>query len=305
MTIHTDQLLIVDGFNLLSRGYFATSYGKEPEQLTKNEQGQYINGVRVFFQKLCQLTRENPYSHLIIAWDVKREDSIRRQYAPDYKGTRGELPEPLIEQYQTCCQLLEDIGIQQLTIPPYEADDIIGAITKKWNAEKASLSAIYSNDRDLLQLISETTTQIIAMKGKDTAIQLIDFQNQYGITPTQWIDVKALLGDKSDNIPGCAGVGEKSALPLIQQYGTVEVLYEKLANQEIDLSFKRYLKKLEAGYESVLLSKKLATIICEIEEINTYLLDEAKLPNDKEKIEDIFHTHGLKIQYNPRVYVAN
>ncbi|KGA98721.1 5'-3' exonuclease [Alkalihalobacillus alcalophilus ATCC 27647 = CGMCC 1.3604] len=294
-----NKLLVVDGFNLLSRGYFATSYGREEEQLSKNSNGQYTNGLRVFFQKLFQLVRLEPISHMVVAWDVKREESIRRQYAPDYKATRGELPNALIQQYETCTTILDEIGIAQLTISPYEADDIIGCLTQMWKKQFEAPCAIYSNDRDLLQLINESTTQIIATKAGEVHYSLADFEKDYQITPAQWIDVKALLGDKSDNIPGCAGVGEKSALPLIQTYQTVENLYEVLSRNEVDPSYKRYFKKLEAGFESVVLSKKLATIICEIEELQSYIFDEAKLPSEPATVENVLNSYELKITYNP------
>ncbi|GAF64519.1 exonuclease [Bacillus sp. TS-2] len=301
----SQQLLLIDGFNLLSRGYFATSYGKEESQLATNKNGEYINGVRVFFQKLFQLIKNEPYTHAIIAWDVKREESIRRQYAPDYKGTRGELPTPLIEQYETCTKLLDKLQIHQLTLSPYEADDIIGTISSHWRNHYQAPCSIYSNDRDLLQLINESTVQIIAKKAGEVKYDLESFQNDYALSPSQWVDVKALLGDKSDNIPGCAGVGEKSALPLIQQYENIDTLYENLQANTVDTTFKRYFKKLSSGYESVLLSKKLATIICDIPHLEDFNFEDCTLPVNKEEIENILTSYGLSIKYQPLHLIAN
>ncbi|WP_100408111.1 5'-3' exonuclease [Bacillus solitudinis] len=291
----TQSLLLIDGFNLLSRGYFATAYGKNEEDLPKTSEGLYTNGLRVFFQKLFHLVSSHSISHLAVAWDVKREDSVRRQYFPDYKQTRGELPQALIQQYQTCETLLESMGMKQLVTPPYEADDAIGAISCLWTKQFPGQSCfIYSNDRDLLQLLNEQTTQIIASKKGDQLYTVDHFTADYSIQPNQWIDVKALLGDKSDNIPGCPGVGEKSALPLIQQYGSIERLFDEL--ESLDPSFNRYKKKLVAGQDSSILSKKLATILCDIPELEMTSFEEYLLKLDTINIPAILEPFNIKIK---------
>lgn len=266
MENHT--LLLIDGFNLLSRAFFATSYGRTDDQLSNNN-GVYTNALRVFFQKLFNLISEHNVTHLGIAWDVKREETQRRIKYDFYKGTRSELPEALIQQYETCRAFLESIGVKQIVIPPYEADDVLGTLAKRWSQGKC---LIYSNDRDLFQLLSETTSQIIATKRGEIIYTLADFHNDYGITSKQWIDVKALLGDSSDNIPGCPGVGEKSALPLIQQYGSLERLYEQV--EQLEPKFNRYKKKLIEGKGTAFISKELSEIICNIKELQELILDE-------------------------------
>ncbi|WP_088105332.1 5'-3' exonuclease [Halalkalibacter urbisdiaboli] len=289
------RLLLIDGFNLLSRGYFATAYGKNEEDLPKTSDGLYTNALRVFFQKLFQLVSLHELTHLAVAWDVKREDSVRRQYFSAYKETRGELPEALIQQYETCERLLNELGIKQLVTPPYEADDAIGAISCLWKKQYEEQPCyIYSNDKDLLQLLNEQTTQIIAGKKGDQLYTLTNFKEDYGITPEQWIDVKALLGDKSDNIPGCPGVGEKSALPLIQQYGTIESVFEQI--ETLDSSFNRYKKKLLAGQDSAVLSKKLATILCEIPELEKTNFDDYILDFEGKSISSILEPYKIKVK---------
>ncbi|BAB05899.1 5'-3' exonuclease [Halalkalibacterium halodurans] len=295
--MHSPVLLLIDGFNLLSRGYFATSYGKDEAQLPRNEAGYYINALRVFFPKLFQLIREHNVTHVAVAWDVKREDSHRRQAFAFYKASRGELPEALIEQYETATSLLEEIGVAQVTIPPYEADDTIGAFACRWAKEEKGHCFIYSNDRDLLQLLSKSTSQIISSKGKDLIYTEENFRNDYNISPAQWVDVKALLGDKSDNIPGCPGVGEKSALPLIQQYGTIETLYEQI--EDLDPKYKRYHKKLVAGEESVIISKELATITTEIEAISSFSLNSLVLTTPADLIIDTLARCGIRVKLAP------
>lgn len=287
-----EVLLLIDGFNLLSRCYFATAYGKEMHDLPRNSKGQFTNAIRVTIQKLLMLVREHEPTHIAVAWDVKREETIRREKFADYKGTRNELPEPLIQQYETLVGLFDTIGITQLTIPRYEADDIIGTMVNRWRNERDGECIIYSNDRDLLQLLCDRTSQLIAIKREELKYTLNHFQEEYGITPAQWIDVKALLGDKSDNIPGVAGVGDKAALPLIQQYGAVELIYENFEN--LDPKFKRYLKKLEAGRDMAVLSKDLCTIFTDVPDIIDRDLEECRYLLNKEAVREALQ--GLEIQ---------
>ncbi len=258
-------MLLIDGFNLLSRGYFATSYNRPIDKLERNDEGQVINGLRVFLQKLFKLIRQHNITHCAVTWDVPREESIRRLEYPPYKQTRGELPEPLIEQFIHLQQILTTIGIPQLTMSPYEADDIIGTITANWEKEMDGPCLMYSNDRDLLQLVSDQTHQIISKKKEELIYSKASFEEEFGIHPYQWVDVKALLGDPSDNIPGCLGIGEKTALPLISAYGSVDSLYKQI--DQLSPLFQRAYKKLIAGQAQVELSKRLATIIRDIPDI--------------------------------------
>lgn len=283
-----NNIVLIDGFNLLSRAYFATAYGKEEEQLAKNDQGRYINALRVFFAKLNQLENSLEATHMSVAWDGKRADTKRNQDYNFYKAQRKDLPGPLIKQYELANEMLDQLGIHQLQVHGYEADDIIGTFTNTAHAENIY---IYSNDRDMFQLLSENTEQIFMKKKQEIQYTLSDFEREFEIVPRQWIDVKALLGDPSDNIPGCPGVGEKSALPLIKQYGSVEGLYEKL--EELDPLFKRYLKKLEAGKDSVLISKELVTIERNIEEVKRIKDYETALPKDDNLRMEILKEHGL------------
>lgn len=270
-----NTLIVIDGFNLLSRAYFATSYNRSDEQL-KNSQGIYTNAIRVFFQKMLNLSKEYHASHLVVAWDVKRDETTRRQEYDFYKATRGELPMPLIEQYETCHRILTAIGVKQIAIAPYEADDVIGTLSKQFTSGHCY---IYSNDRDLLQLLSDTTSQIIASKQGENVYSIEDFKQEYGIEASQWVDVKALLGDSSDNIPGCPGIGPKSALPLIQHYGSIEQIYAQI--DDLESQFNRHKKKLVAGKDSVLISKELSSIECCIPELQQIEADSLKLNIDR------------------------
>ena len=290
----TQNLLLIDGFNLLSRGYFATAYGKTPDQLTKNHNGVYTNGLRIFFQKTFNLIKNHEITHLAVAWDVKREESKRRQKHSFYKGTRSDLPEPLIQQYEVCKNVLDRIGVQQVTVPTYEADDVIGTLSKKWSSNSMGKCFIYSNDKDLFQLLDENTSQLIANKKGDIVYTLQNFTEDYGIDSRRWVDVKALLGDKSDNIPGCPGIGEKSALPLIQQYGSLEQIFEQI--EELDKKYNRYKKKLIEGKASAFLSQELSEIICDITELEEFVFDELELNISKENLVKELNELELKIK---------
>ena len=246
--INQEKLLIIDGFNLLSRGYFATAYNKIEDQLPKNSAGLYTNGLHVFLQKLFNLIEEYQTTHLVVAWDVKREDTARR----------SELAPALIQQHETLKTVLDQIGIKQYTMAPHEADDIIGSITNMWSTNMQADCLIYSNDKDFYQLLNQHTSQVFNKKRVETFYTINDFRTEFGIEPSQWIDVKALLGDSSDNVPGVAGVGAKSALPLIQMYQSVENIYQLLP--DLDPKFKRNIKKLIEGKEMAEVSKELVTI---------------------------------------------
>jgi 5'-3' exonuclease len=289
-----ETLLLIDGFNLLSRCYFATAYGKEMHDLPRNSKGQFTNAIRVTIQKLLMLVREHEPTHITVAWDVKRDETLRREKFADYKGTRNELPEALIQQFETLVELFDSIGINQLTIPRYEADDIIGTLVNRWRNEKNAECIIYSNDRDLLQLLCENTSQLITIKKDEVKYTLSHFQEEYGITPLQWIDVKALLGDKSDNIPGVAGVGDKAALPLIQQYGAIEDIYENF--EALDPKYKRYFKKLEAGREMAILSKDLCTIFTDVPALIEHDLEMCKYELDKQKVKEALQNLEIQIR---------
>ncbi|TMW73452.1 5'-3' exonuclease [Alteribacter natronophilus] len=275
------NLLLIDGFNLLSRGHFATSYGR-PDDKLKNSNGVYTNALRVFFQKLFNLIDQHGITHLAVAWDVKRNETTRSREYDFYKSQREDLPAPLIEQYETLTQMLETMNIKQLTVPSYEADDVIGTLATRWSAEGAGNCFIYSNDRDLFQLLDERVSQIINRKKEELVYSHQDFQNEFGISSSQWVDVKALLGDKSDNIPGCPGIGEKSALPLIREYGSIDAVFEQI--EQLDKKYNRYKKKLAAGRDTTYISRDLSKIICDIAELENFLFDSLELEIDKESI---------------------
>ncbi|WP_283152172.1 5'-3' exonuclease [Guptibacillus hwajinpoensis] len=289
------RLVLIDGFNLLSRGYFATAYGKSEDQLSQTPEGLFTNALRVKLQKIISLVKEYEPTHFVVTWDVKRNEVKRKALYEEYKGTREDLPAPLIQQYETAVNLFKATGIPQMSVEGFEADDVMGTLSDRWTKEGLGDCYIYSNDRDLLQLLNPSVSQIIAIRKEGDRVYTEEhFKTEYGITPDQWIDVKALLGDKSDNIPGVAGVGDKAALPLIQQYGSVQGVYENI--KELDSKFNRYRKKLIDGEELAKLSLELVTIERAIPELDDYSFANCTLDMDLDRFKDELDHLGLRIR---------
>ncbi|MGG1687607.1 5'-3' exonuclease [Pseudalkalibacillus sp. NRS-1564] len=289
------RLVLIDGFNLLSRGYFATAYGKSEDQLSQTPEGLYTNALRVKLQKIISLVKEYEPTHFVVTWDVKRNEVKRKALYEEYKGTREDLPGPLIQQYETAVNLFKATGIPQMSVEGFEADDVMGTLSDRWTKEGLGDCYIYSNDRDLLQLLNPSVSQIIAIRKEGDRVYTEEhFKTEYGITPDQWIDVKALLGDKSDNIPGVAGVGDKAALPLIQQYGSVQGVYENIS--ELDSKFNRYRKKLIDGEEFAKLSLELVTIERAIPDLDDYSFANCRLDMDLDQFKDELDHLGLRIR---------
>ncbi|SER74738.1 5'-3' exonuclease [Salisediminibacterium halotolerans] len=287
------NFLLIDGFNLLSRGYFATSYGRNIDELPKNSRGEYINAARVFWQKLQQLIDTYAVTDLSIAWDGKRSDILRTQKYDFYKAQRSDLPEPLVDQYELIKELLMQAGIHQMDAPGYEADDVIGTWSRHWPSRVNGNVWIYSNDKDMLQLINENVAQVIAKKKEEVIYRPELFRQEFQLEPSQWVDVKALLGDPSDNIPGCPGVGEKSAYPLIQTYGDLQTLYQVLAQGELDERFKRYKKKLIEGEEKVNISYELATIITDLDAVRSLPAESVQLGKSQQELQEKAAERGI------------
>jgi 5'-3' exonuclease len=289
-----ETLLLIDGSNLLSRGFFATSFKGD---LLQNDEGLYTNGVHVFIKKLKVLIQKTRASHVLVAWDVSRDSTFRRKLYPDYKGLRDETRFELKQQYETTEEMLRMMNISQLKIPGYEADDIIGTVAETWRTKNKGRVFIYSNDKDLHQLLDEENqvTQIIYENKEDTSFNAASFKAKYEIAPSQWIDVKAILGEtgkSSDNIPGVKGVGEKAVFPLIQQFGSLDGIYENLANFE--KPFQRYIAKFESDKEMATLSKELVTIIRDIPELNCIDLNKFKININQVGKKKAFEWLGFK-----------
>lgn len=252
------KLLIIDGNSLTNRAYYALPY------LT-NSKGQFTGAVFGFVNMLIKVITSQQPTHLLVAFDYSRK-TFRNEIYADYKAHRKPTPPELISSLNLLKETLDKMGIAKVEKQGIEADDIIGTLAKNrkdFNGEVL----ILSGDKDALQLVDENTNVMLTKKGISET-QLVTAKNikeLFSLSPSQIIDLKALMGDASDNIPGVAGVGEKTALKLLTEYETVENVFENLDN------FTGALKqRLENGKQMAFISKKLATIDinAEFEEVN-------------------------------------
>ena len=275
------KIILVDGNNLLFRSYYATAY---TGNLMKNSKGFPTNALFGFTNMINKILHEENPTHIIVAFDKGK--TFRHEKYADYKGGRGETPDELKMQFPVAKELLTYMGIKYYEIDNYEADDIIGTFAKFCDDEDEFIGTIVSSDKDLLQLIS-SDVDIKLLKQKDyIRYNEETFKEAYGIEPIRIIDLKALMGDSSDNIPGVKGIGEKTALKLLQQYGSLDNIY-----QNIDSIKGATKQKLIDDKDNAYKSFDLATIVRDVPmeiDIKDVILkekDSEKLNNLYEKLE--------------------
>ena len=248
-----ERLLILDSNSLMNRAFYAIP------PLTTTE-GIHTNAVYGFTNMLFKMKEEIKPDYIVAAFDRKAPTFRHKEYE-DYKAGRKKMPPELGEQFPIMKEVLRLLAVNIYEIDGFEADDIIGTLAKF--AEKNNIEVfIVTGDRDALQLASKNIKVVITKKGvTETAVyDEKAFIDEYGVTPTQYIDVKGLMGDKSDNIPGVPGVGEKTAFKLIATYGSMEGV---LSNID-EISGKKLKENLETYSEQAIFSKKLATIMTEV-----------------------------------------
>lgn len=258
------KVILVDGNNLLFRSYFATAY---TGNTMRNSKGFPTNGLYGLVNMLNKIIREEKPEYMLVAFDKGK--TFRHEKYLDYKGGRNETPDDLKRQFSVAKKLVPLMGIKCFEIDNYEADDIIGTYSKMALIDPEFETTIVSSDKDLLQLINEET-EVKLLKQKDyIRMNEETFTDTYGIKPIRMIDLKGLMGDASDNIPGVKGIGEKTALKLLQEYDSLENVYDNIDN--IKGATKQ---KLIDGKESAFMSKDIATIYNEVPV--TYSLEELK-----------------------------
>ncbi len=243
-----EKLVLIDGNSLLNRAFYATY--TSTSFTTKD--GQPTGGVFGFVKLLLKIIAEKAPTHMAVAFDVHAPTFRHRMYDA-YKAGRKPAPEELRSQFPLLKEVLKTMGVCICEQEGHEADDIIGTLAKRFPLP----TYIYTGDRDAYQLVDETTTVCFTKKGVSELLELTaeNFKEEIGLTPAQIIDLKALMGDQSDNIPGVAGIGEKSAYSLLEKYGSLDGIYANI--DEIKGALQ---KKLIEGRESAYFSKKLATI---------------------------------------------
>ncbi len=244
------KIVLVDGNNLLFRSYYATAYSGN---FMKNSKGFPTNALYGFINMINKIINDEKPTYMLVAFDKGK--TFRHDKYKDYKAGRIKMPDELKQQFPVAKKILTNLGIKWFEIDNYEADDIIGTMANMIDESNDYEGLIVSSDKDLLQLITDKVI-VKMLKSKDYIMMTKDkFFEVYGLTPEKMIDIKSLQGDASDNIPGVKGIGEKTALKLLQDYGSLEGVYENIAYIKGAVATKLINEKNKA-FES----KDLATI---------------------------------------------
>ncbi|WP_026562593.1 5'-3' exonuclease H3TH domain-containing protein [Bacillus sp. J37] len=277
------HLLIVDGMALLFRSFFSTSvYG----QFMINSKGIPTNAVTGLLKHLFAVIEYTKPTHIICCWDMGSK-TYRNDLFTDYKANRPEAPIELQPQFNLAKEVVEALNITNIGIEGFEADDCIGTLTKKFETEMKI--SIVTGDKDILQLLNDQVDVLILQKGIGNYKHYTRsiYVEEFAIEPRMLIDVKALMGDSSDNYPGVKGIGEKTAFKLISQYKSIDELL--LCLSELTKSQKL---KIENDIEMLHLSRKLAEINCTAP--LECILDDSLLLIDEEKALSIIKEHELR-----------
>lgn len=274
------KLVLIDGNSILNRAYYALPYLNDGEQHN-------VNAVYGFTSILLKTIADYKPSHIIVTFD-KRGHNFRKDIYSEYKANRTGMPDDLAAQLPILHDLLDVMNIAVVEKAGVEADDIIGTLSKKLDIP----TLVVTGDRDMLQLVSDNLTVLLTKRGV-TDVESVDVETlktNYGLTPQQIVEYKALRGDTSDNIPGVKGIGEKTATTLLQQFGDIDTLYGNID------SLKGAVKtKLEEGKEMAYISRQLATIVRDADV--SCSLEDCVVPEFGEKVRDKF----LSLQFRSLV----
>ncbi len=244
------KIILVDGNNLLFRSFYATAY---QGVIMKNSKGFPTNALYGFINMMNKIIKEEQPSYILVAFDKGK--TFRHDKYEDYKAGRMAVPEELKMQIPKAKEVLNSMGIKYFEIDNYEADDIIGTLARKVDEEDQFIATIISSDKDLLQLISDEVTVKLLKQNDSIMMDRDEFFKTYQVEPIRMVDLKALMGDSSDNIPGVKGIGEKTAIQLLSKYESLDGVYEHL--DEISPKTR---EKLETDKENAYKSFDLATI---------------------------------------------
>lgn len=273
------KLLIIDGNSIINRAFYGI-------KLLTTKSGMYTNGIYGFLNIMLKHMEEIEPDYVTVAFDLKAPTFRHKMYAA-YKAQRKGMPPELAMQMPVMKEILRAMNVTILEKEGYEADDIIGTVSRMCKEAEVECY-ILTGDRDDLQLATDTTRILLTVtRGGATATEEIDsddFEDTYGITPTQFIDVKGLMGDSSDNVPGVKGIGEKTAFEYIRRFKSVEALYENLDDPIVKPAARR---KLEEGRDMALMSKKLCTIDQNVP-IEFAIEDAVVKPYDTEKLTELY-----------------
>ena len=248
------KIILVDGNNLLFRSFYATAY---QGVIMKNSKGFPTNALYGFINMMNKIIKEENPNYIMVAFDKGK--TFRHDKYDDYKAGRMAMPDELKLQFPKAKEVLETMGIKHYEIDNYEADDIIGTLARIVDEEDQFIATIVSSDKDLLQLISDEVTVKLLKSNDYIMMDPKTFKEIYQVEPIHMIDLKALMGDSSDNIPGVKGIGEKTAIGLLSKYGSLDGVYEHL--DEVSAKTR---EKLENDKDKAYMSYDLATIYREV-----------------------------------------
>lgn len=255
-------LCLIDGHALAYRAYFALTVGSSQGSAASRwvtSKGEPTAGVFGFTSILLRILEQERYDYIAVAFDTGR--TFRHDIYPEYKATRAKMPDELRPQIDRIRQIVDAFNMPRLEVEGYEADDVLGSVSAKAARQDLGVK-IFTGDRDLLQLVSDHI--IVNLPGRSLSdskdYYIPDVEAYLGVRPDQVVDMKALMGDKSDNIPGVPGIGEKTSVSLLKTYDTLDEIYNHIA--EIPGAVQ---KKLDQGRESALLSRRLATIVTDLD----------------------------------------
>jgi len=280
------KLLLIDGNSILHRAYHAWPP-------FKTQAGETVNAVYGFSSMLLTLIKKEEPDYLAVTFDMKTKTFRHKEYK-EYKATRSKAPDDLYGQIPRIKEILNSFQIPFYEIEGFEADDLLGSFAVQMSKKGGIDTYIVTGDRDALQLVNDTVKVIAPIRGFSERITYdrATVLEKYGVSPEQIIDIKGLQGDPSDNIKGVAGVGAKTATKLIQEYGTIEKIYENLDKLKGKLK-----ENLENNRESAFLSKRIATIVTDLPkelEIDKCKVHEYK----KNDIENLFFELEFKSLIN-------
>ena len=271
------RAILIDGNNLLFRSYYATAYNGN---LMKNSKDFPTNALYGFVNMINKILNEENPEYIMVAFDKGK--NFRHDKYENYKAGRIETPNDLLKQFPYAYQILEAMGITALNLENYEADDIIGTFARMADENDLYDATIISSDKDLLQLISKEVNVKLLKQSGYILMNTEVFRETYKCDPIKMIDLKALMGDSSDNIPGVKGIGEKTAINLISEYGSLEEVYNNIDNIK-----GKTREKLEIDKDNAFFSKDLATI-CKNAPIGLSFEDIKIKPRNEEELMNIY-----------------
>jgi len=282
----SNKILLIDGMALLFRHFYATSLHK---QFMRNSSGTPTNGIQGFVRHVFSAINDIQPTHVAVCWDMGKS-TFRNDMFDGYKQNRPAPPEELIPQFDYVKEVSNQFGFVNIGVQNYEADDVIGTLTHQYSDENQVY--VVTGDKDILQCINPNVEIWLTKKGFSiyNRYTLDRFQSEYGLNPLQLIDVKAFMGDSADGYPGVKGIGEKTAIKLIQNYGSVESVVDA-----IDELTPGQQNKINNDMQNLKVSKSLAKIHTEVPLDTTTLLQDMKFGTDITKILNICNEHELYV----------